>query len=105
MIDQRSLRLASGQNFIPLNENLWERALAKYTEFLQQLGLKPPFRWIAGVEGVKGRGLLVGSDVTGACATDIVEVDGFHTPDERAGISLQPFFEKIFDVCGVARGR
>lgn len=105
MIDQRALRLSSTDNFIPLNERFWARVLTRYTEFLQQLGLEPPFRWIAGVTGVKGRGLYSSNKPTGSCAIDIIEVDGFHTPDTQAGVSLEPFFAKIFDVCGVERRR
>jgi hypothetical protein len=107
MIEQRALRYSSAGNFIPLNEALWARSLAKYTEFLQQLELEPPFRWIAGVTGVKGRGLYIPgkSEPTGACAANTVEVDGFHTPDKHPGVSLEPFFAKVFDACGVERRR
>lgn len=109
MIDTRALDISSAGNFVPLNEHRWAGMLAKYTEFLCSLGLESPFRWIAGVDGVEGRGVYhrgeggKGVRPIGQCATDEIVQEGLHSHTISPGRSLEPFFARIFDACGVAR--
>ena len=71
---------------IPLDEDIFARALEDYTMFLSRLGLEPPYRWVAGMEGIKGRKLFVPvpggraalNPPLGSCLVDCVEVEGLH---------------------------
>jgi len=44
---------------IPNVEKEFRRAMNAYCEFLLKLGIPPPFKWIAGLEDLKGRGIFV----------------------------------------------
>src|SRR5271167_1162640 len=47
--------LAYGEGRFPFVETDFVGALRGYARFLQGLGLAPPYRWIAGIAGTKGR--------------------------------------------------
>src|ERR1019366_4266003 len=49
----------NGQNAILLQEELIAEALGRYSAFLTKLGINPPHRWIAGLQGVKDRGIII----------------------------------------------
>jgi len=96
---------------IPLDEKSFAKSLGAYSRFLSRLEVEPPYRWIAGMEGVKGRGLFVPappgrvsfSSPRGSCLVDHIEVEGLHSPSDSARKSLRPFFDAIFDNCGLER--
>jgi hypothetical protein len=96
---------------IPLDENSFARPLENYSAFLERLGLEPPYRWIAGIDGIKGRGLYIPAPQgrmnlpfpRGSCVVECVSESGLHTPGESARRSLRPFFDAIYDKCGVER--
>lgn len=96
---------------IPLDEASFATPLANYSEFLGRLGVKPPYRWIAGIDGIKGRGLYIPApkgwvappSPQGSCIVDCVSESGLHEPGESARKSLRPFFEAIYDRCGCER--
>jgi hypothetical protein len=44
---------------VPSDEKQFQVALAAYANFLVKLGMTPPFRWIAGMENLKGRLLYI----------------------------------------------
>jgi hypothetical protein len=101
---------AHGNNAIPTLEKEFQNALKQYGEFLLRLGLEPPFRWIAGMENLKGRGLidtfgrLAGfRGPSGYCISDVVVEEGFHHPGDSPAKSIEPFFIKLFDSCGMER--
>ena len=98
---------------IPFLENEFRDSLDRFSAFLKYLGLKRPFRWIAGIEGVKGCGLhyepppgfqrsFLGP--AGTCVADIVSAEGILSEAESAGHALKPFFVKIFSKFGLERG-
>jgi hypothetical protein len=101
---------AHGKNAIPDLEKDFQRALKEYSDFLLRLGAEAPFRWIAGMENLKGRGVI---DPTGRlagfrgprghCMSDVVVEEGLHHPDDPPAKSIEPFFVKLFDSCGVER--
>ncbi len=107
--DTRVLRLAEQDNYIPLNQRQWATALEKYTAFLGALGVDGPYRWIAGMDGISGRKIFhrgpgrSKQTLAGRCATDVVTAEGFHSPTTSPGSSLDPFFNAIFDACGLSR--
>jgi hypothetical protein len=98
------------QNVIPPYEKELQTALTEYARFLEKLGIKPPYRWIAGMEDLKGRGVIdpTGSLAAfrgprGSCLEDYIVSEGLYTPGSHLGHTLRPFFEKLFDSCGVER--
>jgi hypothetical protein len=95
---------------IPPMEKDFKLALKAYSDFLLRLGIEPPFRWIAGMENLKGRGLTDSrgrmADFRGAggyCVTDIVTEQGIHHPNDPLEKSIEPFFVKLFESCGLER--
>jgi hypothetical protein len=100
-------------NGIPFIEPYFIRAFENYTVFLrEQLGTPPPYQWIAGIEGVKGRPievpLHVPGEVTiqgarGSCMSDTVVVKGTHVEDATPRASLRSFFVEVYDMCTVQR--
>jgi hypothetical protein len=100
----------NGQNVIPPYEEELRSALGEYADFLERLGIKPPYRWIAGMENLKGRGVINPSGrmalyrgPMGSCLEDIITSEGLYTPGEPVGQALRPLFVKLFDSCGVER--
>jgi hypothetical protein len=96
---------------IPLDENSFAKPLADYSAFLGCLGIEPPYRWIAGIEGIRGRGLYVPAAPgrmnppmpRGSCVVDHVSERGLHSPGDPARKSLTLFFDAIYDRCGLER--
>jgi hypothetical protein len=97
---------------VPSEELSFRKALVEYGQFLQRLDITPPFRWIAGMENLKGRVLYLptrpgyyrampGPD--GKCIEDIISESGTYSPGDSPGKTLRPFFQKLYDSCGVAR--
>jgi hypothetical protein len=81
--------------------------LREYGQFLLSLGLQPPFKWIAGIEGVKGWRLQVPPPpnhiITSpgeSCFKDVVEADGTYEPSQPPAAALLPFFTRLFRACG-----
>jgi len=112
-IDAYTLESMKRSNGIPHYEGYFSQALNKYSAFLAELGIAPPYQWIAGMEDTRGRGLYfppapgyvhISQDPNGKCVSDSIIVKGIYTPDtETAKSSLRPFFVKMFDSCGIER--
>jgi hypothetical protein len=111
-IDAYWLDAMTQRNAIPPVEADFRRCLDEYSAFLVRLGIAPPFRWRAGMENLKGRGVFIpaphGQMATfpgpkGKCLLDVLSEDGFYSPGEPAATSLKPFFTKLFGSCGVER--
>lgn len=108
--DSFILSALRNQNVIPPFETALRSALGEYAGFLERLGIKPPYRWITGMEDLKGRGVI---DPTGrmalyrgplgSCLEDVITYEGIYTPGEPLTAALRPFFVKLFDSCGVER--
>jgi hypothetical protein len=96
---------------VPSDEASFRKALQHYASFLERLGVKPPFRWIAGMENLKGRLLYVPArpgymrlgGPQGKCLEDVIVESGTYTPGDPPGPTLKPFFEKLYNACGVSR--
>ncbi len=82
-----------------------------YTRFLGNLGIKPPFRWIAGLEGIARMTLSIpvqnqtGYHAFGGpiCMSNTIADGGLYDGIEDAANALGPFFDKIFKKCGSQR--
>jgi hypothetical protein len=98
---------------IPLIEPYLIKALTGYSAFLRErLGVPPPYRWIAGIEGVKGRpieipvnapGQVIIQRVSGSCLSDEIVKSGTHEQGADAQTSLRPFFVELFAKCMISR--
>jgi hypothetical protein len=90
---------------IVLEENRFTVSLEALTKFLDHLGIRGPYRWTAGMEGLKGRYLdgRNSPSLWGPCMVDVIEIEGIYKPGDNPAESLKPFFEEIFDQCGAQR--
>jgi hypothetical protein len=87
------------------------KAIGRFRAFLINLGINEPYRWKAGLSGVKGRrlgytpppGITWLGYVGPICAADQVEESGTISADQTALEALLPFFERIFQECGIDR--
>jgi len=76
--------------------------------FFRCLGIVPPFKWIAGLEGVKGWRLNVPpspnhiSTSSGeTCLSNVITAAGTYNPGEPAAMALRPFFGQLFRKCSM----
>jgi hypothetical protein len=97
---------------IPYLEKLLIDRLQDYALLLSSLGINPPYRWIAGVTGVKDRRLEIppapGHMVMAGwhgprCLSDTIVKEGIYDGSHSPAASLSPIFNAIFDSCGVPR--
>ncbi len=102
-IDARLLRDAKSSNYIPFGLNEWASLLSKYSDFLNDLKIPGPYNWIAGMEDVKGRVLLIGrgGNKSSPCTRDMIEVRGTHLPGDDPTKSLAPFIQQVYSSCRV----
>ncbi|HJS86434.1 MAG TPA: hypothetical protein VJ779_13335 [Acetobacteraceae bacterium] len=104
-------RDAQGQRVIHLKEKEFAAALESYSGFLSRLGVDPPYRWVAGMEDLRGRVLYVPAPpgriaspfAKKACVSDSICKQGLYQPSEPAIRSLKPFFEAVYDKCDLVR--
>jgi len=95
---------------ILLDEQAFTKSLKQCAAFLNdRLNVLGPYRWVAGMEGVKDRSLPLPNDqlgrTRGPCTVDPIEVAGVFTLEQDPATILEPFFEEVFESCGVARRR
>ena len=101
--------MAANRQALILQESHFVRALREFAGVLGRLGIAGPYSWIAGMEGAYGRSLILQGGTRKLpgdhhCATDVIEVRGnFSGKYEDADEALSPFFETVFDQCGVVR--
>lgn len=92
-------------------ENSFSSSLKNYVDFLGYLGLEAPFTWVAGMSGLRARELGYAappghsflSNRGPKCLTDIIEVEGLYDGTSTPTAALMPFFERIFEKCGLKR--
>jgi hypothetical protein len=103
---------ADGQRVVPAAEKDLRRALVEYGNLLQRMGVPHPYRWVAGMEDLKGRALYVPpppnhhksfSTHDGECLVDDVIESGLYSPGDLPGPILKPFFVKLYESCGMSR--
>jgi hypothetical protein len=96
---------------IPYAEDRFVPAFDRFADLTGQLGVEPSYYWTAGMEDLKDRPPYYPvadpvkeyfpSSGVGCCVPDVVMAEGVHLPGAMAVTSLEPFFEKFFDKCGV----
>src|SRR5262249_12797505 len=79
-----------------------------YGQFLKCLGIEPPFKWIAGIEGVKGWKLQVPAPSNHfhlspgkPCLSETVSAEGLYDLQQSPQLALRPFFNQLFRKCGL----
>ena len=104
--------ILSHGDWLPYIEGRFADRLQTYTRFLECLGLKPPFRWIAGMVGVKGRKMTMPPPPPGrayfenrgpVCVADEISAEGIFDGQQTPSSALHPLFEKYFEKCGWKR--
>ncbi|WP_431068294.1 hypothetical protein [Ralstonia holmesii] len=96
---------------IPDIEPDYARSLRSLGEYLTRLGVDAPYRWIAGMTGLRGRGLEVPVRTgfaspygpKGRCMLDVVSEQGIYTPGQSPVEALKPFFSALYESCALSR--
>jgi hypothetical protein len=99
---------AKVQKYLELDEAKFTGTLDSCAAFLGRLGSAKPYRWVVGMEGVKGRQLVIPPHAHRAfdsCLTDRIEQEGIYREGDSTQDLLRPFFEKVYDQCGAQRPR
>ncbi len=95
----------SSPGSIHLDRRDLARSLKDYTSCLMKLGIPAPIKWEIGLEGIKGRGIFIPNDPfvrpRGACVSNEIIVSGTFYPDDDPLVAIEPFFAKVYDMCGL----
>lgn len=103
--------LTQNSNRVPFIESAFNASLSEYANFINGLGVPPPYHWIAGITGIKGRHLQVpsgpsflsiGSDGP-FCLSDAIQAEGEYRVGQEPGDTLRPFYSSIFEKSGIKR--
>jgi hypothetical protein len=99
-IDTEYIRM--NPNYIVLREEYFKTALSRCASLLESLGIPPPYRWIAGIEGVQGRflaapGVSMPERGFGPCAISVISSSGVYSPTTGVADAMRPFFEHVFE--------
>ena len=92
--------------YLELDERIFSVTLQQCTEFLGRVGINGPYKWIAGMEGILHRRLVLADRPNarlGTCIVDRIEKDGLYDGSQDPALALRPFFEAVFDACGAVR--
>jgi len=108
-VDTALLKITGQKHLQFLNiARTFVQRLRGYGEFLQCLGIQPPFNWIAGLDGVKGWRLKVppppnhvSTSPGETCLSSVVVATGSYDLKQHAAIVLRPFFNQLFRKCGM----
>jgi hypothetical protein len=105
--------LSSIHQNIPNMEPMFVECFIRCAAFLRDgLKISTPYRWIAGIEGLKGKklhriappGRSYWDQYTGPCLQDVVMDRGTLSGTDKVQLGLRPFFRKLYDAFGVERG-
>jgi hypothetical protein len=92
---------------IPLDESMFVNSLQQCADFLRELNINGPYRWIAGFEGVNARFIDRPNDPmrrkAGPCMADVIEREGTFKTGDNPTSALELFFADIYDQCGLRR--
>jgi hypothetical protein len=101
-IDTGMLSIASQFVYFGDVQNAMCGVLPHYARFLHNLGVEPPFRWIAGLDGIKGRQLDVQPPGEGmsrlgeAFLKNRIVGHGSYDGAQEPPVALGPFFREVF---------
>lgn len=90
-------------------------ALKRYRDFLAKaLGVRPPFRWIAGMTGLEDRQIVLPparpgytrfNPIAGRCSVDALKGEGTIGLDDDPADILRPFFDDVWGHFGLDRAQ
>jgi hypothetical protein len=98
---------------IPNMEPFFMECFMRCVAFLRDgLKIAHPYRWIAGMEGLKGKrmhriaapGRTYWDQYTGPSLQDVVMDRGTLSDADKVQLGLRPFFRKLYDAFGAERG-
>ena len=100
-----TLRLSLRSDLLLLEEDQWVQSVRQCIDFLHNhLSVNGPYRCVAGVEGVLDRYLREDSfRKSGVCSVPTIEVEKFFKLGDDPRDVLEPFFDEVFDKCGLTR--
>lgn len=89
-------------HLILLEEERYAETLKQCSVHLGRIGIKPPYRFVAGIEGIEG--LYLPAPYTtgrgpGPCTVSVVEKPGVFNVDNDPVDALEPFFAEVYDKC------
>jgi hypothetical protein len=111
-IDTSLLSYNTDRLFYSDIETAFTDGAQKYRRFQLSLGIPGPFRWKAGLTGIKGRHLgyaarpghvWIHDNGSPICVTDQIEVEGALGSEGSTLKALLPLFERLFEECGIDR--
>jgi hypothetical protein len=98
--------------FVGEIEKMLTDRLPGYAQFLATLGMGPPYRWIAGLTGVRGRELQypvapermrIPGWGSHKCVSEHIVSEGSYDRKQSPTNALLPLFNEIYNKCGIAR--
>ena len=103
-----------GHRVIPNDvERSFRQSLVQFGDFLlNQLKISAPYRWIAGMDDLRGRELYIPPrpgyvshmfGPQGKGMIDFIEKSGRYSPDDSPAEVLRPFFDALYEACGATR--
>jgi hypothetical protein len=100
-----SVRSARLEGLFILEEDKFVRSLTDCANFLLKRGIPKPYRWVAGMEGFKGRFLVKENSYMkrGPCMNELIETEGIFREGDTPAECLRPFFERVYDAFGMVR--
>lgn len=111
-IDIYTLRRLFGRGIPPIVEKSLRLGLMGYAGILKRLGVRPPYKWIAGMEGIEGESICVPvipdsfyahSEGRGKCTVNSVTAEGLYKKGVSPAKTLAPFFRNLYEACNVDR--
>jgi hypothetical protein len=98
--------MGATKDYIALDHGELAASLKNFRELLERLGLEGPYRWMAGLEGVKGRSLAISPQRStfgpkGTALVDIIEAEGELLANQDPVAAIWPFVVKAYDQCGL----
>lgn len=109
-VDTELMTYFPGGILIDEIEKVCTDGLLKYGRYIMSLGLDPPFHWIAGISGTKGRYLRMTAPRTAGatyqgpeCLAEDIIVEGNYDGKQSPADALAPFFNEIYHKCGMRR--
>lgn len=89
-------------NRIFFDPEKYAKALVQFADMLIRIGVKGPYQWIAGIDGMKGRRLAVAGRERALppapCLAESVVVEGEYSGVSKdARLAIEPFVERVFD--------
>jgi hypothetical protein len=106
------LTTTSEDIFVDEIEKLLTDGLPGYAKFMTILGMQPPYRWIAGLNGVRGRELQypvapgrmrIPGWGSHKCVSEYIISEGSYNTAQSPINALLPFFDEIYNKCGISR--